>query len=206
MVTARVKYKVFCCQCGKSFHPTYSSAIRAKNNYCSKTCSADARRTFHPFRGGGLAFKVNKNGCHVFQGRKDKDGYGVLRFWSRSVLAHRLSYAMHFGGIPDGKFVLHKCDNPPCINPDHLEAGDQEKNMRDMVSRKRIRCRRGESCGSARLTKSDVLCIRSSQEPPLKLAALFGVTRGHIYSIRNGHSWAYGPWPNLNQGNKDAEK
>jgi len=77
--------------------------------------------------------------CWEWEGSRDKKGYGHLYFQGKNYLAHRFSYALHKGKFHKGFFVLHKCDNPPCVNPQHLYLGKQEDNMRDASNRGRIR-------------------------------------------------------------------
>lgn len=86
---------------------------------------------------------VNKDGpmcerlgskCWLWAGAKSK-GYGHIYIGGRVVLAPRVSYILENGNIPDETFILHGCDNPPCINPDHLEVGSQHKNMQDWQDR-----------------------------------------------------------------------
>jgi hypothetical protein len=78
--------------------------------------------------------KVNKtSGCWIWTAA-NKDGYGR---YSNSGYAHRISWEMHFGKIPAGMFVCHKCDNPPCVNPDHLFLGTNQDNVNDMRAKGR---------------------------------------------------------------------
>ncbi len=87
--------------------------------------------------------------CWVWQGsripgskRAGRQGYGVLAAGSprrASLYAHRVSWEMHHGSIPQGLLVLHRCDNPPCVNPAHLYLGTHAENMADMVARGRQR-------------------------------------------------------------------
>ena len=80
----------------------------------------------------------SKKGCLEFNGTRNKSGYGSIRFNKQSFSAHRLSWIIANGKrIPRGLCVLHKCDNPPCINPLHLELGDQLKNRHDCQIRGR---------------------------------------------------------------------
>lgn len=82
--------------------------------------------------------KVEKteNGCWVFGGKKGV--YGQLRIGKDViVVAHRFSWELHYGEIPDGLFVLHHCDNLPCVRPDHLFLGRQKDNIRDMFMKGR---------------------------------------------------------------------
>lgn len=77
--------------------------------------------------------KSHEHGCWTWTGPTIKKGYGR---WGR-VLAHRFSWSLANGPIPDGKWVLHHCDNPPCVNPAHLYIGTVVENVRDMVARGR---------------------------------------------------------------------
>jgi|1185.fasta_scaffold02358_2 hypothetical protein len=78
------------------------------------------------------------NGCWNWQGTRRRKGYGQISAEGRVVSTHRLAYRLAHGEIPDGMVVRHRCDNPPCINPDHLEVGTHADNSRDMVERGRM--------------------------------------------------------------------
>jgi hypothetical protein len=94
------------------------------------------------------------------------------------------------GDIPKGMFVLHKCDNPQCVNPDHLELGTHSKNIRDAFLRGRM-SQKGERNGCAKLSQRDVAVIRAVY-PKLtmqNLANKFGVTIGNIHAIIHQRSW-----------------
>ena len=82
-------------------------------------------------------------GCWLWTGAKNNNGYGMLRRSGTGnqprVLAHRASWELHRGEIPDGQHVLHHCDNPPCVNPAHLWLGDARANALDMVAKGRAR-------------------------------------------------------------------
>ena len=80
-----------------------------------------------------LVVKTHEHGCWVWQGKRNKGGYG---YWGK-VLAHRHSWMLANGPIPDGMWILHHCDNRPCVNPAHLYPGTVVENVRDMVSRGR---------------------------------------------------------------------
>lgn len=103
--------------------------------------------------------KVDKSGdCWVWTACKCSSGYGNFSVSGRICSSHRVSYELHIGKIPDGLSVLHKCDNPACINPDHLFTGTQKDNMQDCVAKGRFT--RGENVHSSRLTEKDVVEIR----------------------------------------------
>lgn len=98
--------------------------------------------------------KVEKNGpslCWEWRAVKDRYGYGrfCLGVDQRGALAHRTAWFVKYGEIPHGKSVLHKCDNPACVNPEHLYLGTQLENMRDMLQKGRnprsskTHCKRG---------------------------------------------------------------
>lgn len=81
--------------------------------------------------------KVTDSGCHEFIGFKNRHGYGQIGVGSKLKLTHRLAWELAFGLIPDGLWVLHKCDNPPCCNVDHLWLGTQAENVADMIAKGR---------------------------------------------------------------------
>ena len=76
-------------------------------------------------------------GCWGWSGSKDRHGYGQLRIDGRLHNAARISWELHYGAIPDGKYVLHFCDNPECTNPHHLFLGSMQDNSRDMMQKGR---------------------------------------------------------------------
>lgn len=75
--------------------------------------------------------------CLLWTGRKSKDGYGKINRKGKTLSAHRYSWTLVNGPIPEGLFVLHKCDVPTCINPDHLFLGTHQDNMDDMKNKGR---------------------------------------------------------------------
>lgn len=118
----------------------------------------------------------------------------------RRRYAHRISYVLRYGDIPEGAFVLHRCDNALCVNPDHLFLGDQVANMRDCASKGRIgalvhpECLpRGERHGMVKLTAAEVREIRAAAAHTRRdvLAVKYGVHRSTITSIISGKSWAH---------------
>ena len=121
--------------------------------------------------------------CWLFQGARDPEGYGRISYQRRSAKAHRVSWVLHRGEIPDGAMVLHRCDTPACVNPEHLELGTNSENMQQMYDR-------GRGNHSPRtpgkLSMEQVQEIRESPDPVPALAKRFSVTRTTIYNIRSG--------------------
>ena len=79
------------------------------------------------------------SGCWDWKKTKYKNGYGWLKVFGKVVSAHRYSYELHKGHIPDGSEILHSCDNKGCINPDHLRVGSHQENMKEAADRGRMR-------------------------------------------------------------------
>ncbi len=107
--------------------------------------------------------------------------------------AHRLSYQIHAGEIPQGLSVLHSCDNPLCVNPEHLRAGTPLENTRDMISRGRGAVGPGEGNHQAKLTREQVIEIRESyrsgKASQRYLAAKYGMGPSTISLIVRGKRW-----------------
>jgi hypothetical protein len=76
-------------------------------------------------------YEVIKSGCWIWQGGVAQDGYGKVKRFGKTIRAHRLFYEHHIGPVPEGLWVLHKCDTPLCVNPEHLWAGTQLENEQD---------------------------------------------------------------------------
>lgn len=136
---------------------------------------------------------VKENGCWEWTAYKNANGYGCIGVDRKSCLSHRVAYAIFVGDIPNGVCVLHKCDNPGCVNPDHLFLGSRIDNIFDMIGKKRDRHLFGEQHGRSKLTGSDVVKIRKllksgfvSQE---KIAKMFGITQCVISDINLGRIW-----------------
>lgn len=115
--------------------------------------------------------------CWEWIGAKSKKGYGNFWFNGKCKHATYLSYYYWNNVFPDGCHVLHKCDNPSCVNPTHLFLGNNNDNVADKVSKGRCSCLKGSSNPKSKTTEADVLEIR-------KLFAS-GISRKDIYSKYN---------------------
>lgn len=121
-------------------------------------------------------------GCYLWVSCRNAYGYGWTMMGrgsdKKAILAHRKAWILFCGSIPDGMNVLHHCDNPPCVNPDHLYLGTQRENARDMVRRKRW------SSPTQKLTHADVLKIRQDRRLYKIIAAEYGVSYNAISSVK----------------------
>jgi hypothetical protein len=138
------------------------------------------------------------DGCWDWTGFIDNKGYGRVNAWigdrRRSQGAHRVSWFVHFGDIPDGLHVLHNCDNPICTRPDHLRLGTHQENMLDRKRRPRPSPLCGEGNKSAKFTWDLVRRLRAQYKanPHLNKAALaraHGVTPTAMCFMLNGKTW-----------------
>lgn len=128
----------------------------------------------------------NESGCWEWIGNLNAWGYGRLNYKSQHFAAHRYSYEYFHGQIPDNIYVCHKCDNPKCVNPDHLFLGDAKSNMADKV-------RKGRHVGSRKLSADDVKEIRnllySNSATRRELSIRFDVGRTCIDDVFNRKTW-----------------
>lgn len=145
--------------------------------------------------------KVGERGpgeCWEWHGnRTPRLGYGRIGKGHDVYLAHRVSWELHFGPIPAGLHVLHRCDNPPCVNPAHLFLGDQAVNSNDMWAKGRGSGpphRLGEAVNTAKLTEEIVReCRRRAAmgESPVALAREFGVVKSTMQRAVSRRNWAH---------------
>lgn len=121
---------------------------------------------------------MNTN-CVVWTGAVGFGGHGQIRSEKHKLLAtHRVSWEHHNGPIPEGMKLCHRCDNPPCINPDHLFLGTQADNMRDMIAKGRNR--RGETHHNAKVTDDQVRDIIAATGTQREIAKRFKLSQQHI--------------------------
>lgn len=153
---------------------------------------------------------IGSDGCWVWRNRKDHDGYGSVKVHGRIRRAHRFSYETFVGPIPEGMVVCHRCDNPPCVRPDHLFVGTVADNNAD----RNAKCRQsrgprlsmalklanratpvGEAHGRSKLTESQVAEIRelltAGALSQSQIAKRFGVCTQTVNLINVGHNWRH---------------
>lgn len=180
-----------CLQCGTTFRAHSHDVKRGYAKYCSRQCYGLHLRAL-PKRSLESRFwqRVDTSGeCWIWQGGRDTSGYGKLTPDSR---AHRISWELNVGPVPEGLWVLHRCDNPPCVRPDHLFLGTLQDNVADMVSKGRGVA--GVRHPMAKVTPEIVLAIRTRYSAgnvtQHALAREYGLVQSQISHIVRGKQWS----------------
>lgn len=186
-----------CVTCGAAYGRPKEITNRqwANSSFCSQACYfgrapiAPEERFWRHVRKG--------DGCWEWQSARGGNGYGSFGLTrERMTPAHRFSWELHYGPIPDGLFVCHHCDNRLCVRPDHLFLGTHGDNMADMVRKGRHRNKPmvGVANPKAKLTEDDVRAIRTRRaagETCRVLAAEFGVSTPLISYIVKRKQWTH---------------
>lgn len=154
--------------------------------------------------------------CHIWRGRIREFGYGMFDFSNMSRRAHRVSWVIHNGEIPNDLHVLHRCDNPPCCNPRHLWLGTDADNVNDRIAKGRTSAdhsnrergnyhhsrrrpeglARGVINGQAKLKEHEVYEIRRlsiNGRSHTTISRMFGVCRSNVRLIVNRLTWRHLP-------------
>lgn len=126
---------------------------------------------------------IASSGCWEWQAATH-DGYGMFGMSRVQMIgAHRASWILHHGFIPKGKHVLHKCDNKPCVNPDHLELGTHRKNMKDAWKRGLV------VMAPKKLTQERADQIREEAGKLREIALRNNISESMVSLIKNGKAW-----------------
>jgi hypothetical protein len=137
---------------------------------------------------------VSKDGCYLTDLHLDDDGYPQIRINGKTKRLSRVMYELNYGQIPEGKLICHRCDNPACVNPNHLFLGTHQENMNDMKSKKRQAFQKGSQNGQAKLNEEKVLEIKqllAEKKTNKEIAEKFGVSQHHISGIKIGRCWSH---------------
>lgn len=185
-----------CQQCHEPFQAFDAEIRRGKGRFCSRKCSSVFIASPAQFVERFWA-KVDTSGdCWIWKAGVSKYGYGAVgkRRWSST--AHRVAYEIANGEIPKGMLVRHKCDNPPCVNPAHLELGTHADNTHDMVVRGRTNNQRGEKAHGAKLTNAQAQEMRAryrTQSGPSQatLAAEYGVSSHCVFRVLHNRTYKH---------------
>jgi len=198
---SQIRIEIVCEYCGRAFIRRLDNYRRNKRlgrkQYCSNHCASKANPTKERDPVTRFWAKVKKTDtCWVWTAGTSYYGYGSFHYMGKQVSASRFSYILHYGDIPDGMDVLHKCDNPPCARPDHLFLGTNLDNTQDMMAKGRWRGggQRGERNGSAKLTSADVIAIHARLAKGDKnkdIAKDLFVASSTISEIKTGKYWSH---------------
>ena len=131
------------------------------------------------------------SGCWLWNAALGSNGYGLISDGGKLYRAHRASWVIHRGLIPNELWVLHRCDVKACVNPDHLFIGSAQDNVDDMVTKGRQKILRGEANGGSKLIARQVVDIRTATGFYHEIAARFGVHQSQVTRIKNGHTWGH---------------
>ncbi len=195
-----------CLQCGSLFGRDSCKRVSDFNEkvFCSHPCAKkySSGANHHLYKSPEEKIKSNikvdeQTGCWVWQGwwrsKRGKGFYGGVKINGISLFAHRISYEIYKGKIPDGMLCCHKCDNTKCVNPEHLFLGTQDDNMKDMANK--FRGTNGEKGHRAKLTKNKVVEIRFAANMGnmlhKEIAKVFGVSTSTITRIVNKKDWKH---------------
>lgn len=200
-----------CLQCKKEFKWRRSVGIYPK--YCSRVCM----RSNIKFWSGKNSFRwataspqeqierlkeifekhvLRDNKCWNWKGKLHKSGYALMIYGKdhKQIGAHRVSWIIHFGEIPEGLYVCHKCDNKKCTNPEHLFLGTPKENTQDMLKKDRKNTPIGEKVFSSKLTSKQVIKIKkmlSLGVTMTKLALKYNVSLSAISDIKKEKTWKH---------------
>lgn len=165
--------------------------MKADPNYVNPS-GKNAKKT------AGFVFQASStltpSGCMEWNKKIFPNGYGCFPFKGKYLLAHRVAYEWKHGvALTKSDIICHTCDNPPCVNPDHLVCADHSYNARDMIAKGRDNYASGECAGNSKLTEDGVLEIRRLRyEENMQckdIAKLFNVSAKQISIVSRGVQW-----------------
>lgn len=184
-----------CSHCGATVTRRKAEIQSHKRNFCSRKCRAIANILPLSERLKLHTGPQQPSGCIHWTG-KTKKGYGMIECLGKKVLlAHRVAFEVANGSFDRSLCVLHKCDNPTCINPEHLFLGTQQDNVDDMISKGRKNSARGSKHGKAKLTEHDVCVLRTGYErgdiSVPDFAAKHGLLEDSVLDIIRRKTWRH---------------
>lgn len=141
---------------------------------------------------------IAAGGCAEWTGATYPSGYGDFYHEGRNHPAQRIAWEMVHGPINDPSlYVLHRCDNRRCVEPDHLFLGRHQDNMDDMLSKGRKAILTGADHPSARLTPEQVAAIRADSRSQRAIAKDYGISKTQVGNIKRGKQWQPRQWPEV---------
>ena len=179
-----------CERCGTNFvrNSQYSQKQWDKARYCGRECATRKFAKQNPMDGFFSHVSIDRiTHCWNWIGARDETGYGFVR----GERAHRHMWRNGVGDIPDGMWVLHRCDNRSCVNPAHLFLGTRQDNIDDMWMKGRANPRLGELGCNAKLTEAEALAIRDDPRLQEDIAREYGIAQTTVSSIKLKKSWKH---------------
>jgi len=172
----RIYPKSYCIGCNKPLSVWYAKRCYTCRGILKKELAPPEKRFWNQV-------KKTEN-CWEWTGATSRAGYGQFHANGKTIYAHRFSYKLHHGAIQDGKFVCHRCDNPPCTNPEHLFSGSSAENVLDASVKGRMK---------RKLTADDVRWIRANYKRGLggDFARKYGTTKTAITLIVKRINWKH---------------
>lgn len=173
------------------------SLAEARERAAKQEAWPGALRVLAGERRFATSYVATETGCWEWTGHRNVDGYGLVTLNKRQILAHRVSWLLYRGPVPDGLFVCHHCDNPPCVNPAHLFVGTAADNSADMVRKGRSprpKVPRGGNNPACRLSEDDIHTARrlfGEGVSQTDIAKRLGVSQAHVSKIVNRTAWAH---------------
>ncbi|WP_405470627.1 HNH endonuclease signature motif containing protein [Morganella morganii] len=165
--------KCNCEYCGTSFMKLKAEIKRTGRNLCSRQCSGKLKAEISKKNFLNRYKKVGE--CWEWTGTIGSYGYGMVGVNGKRIPAHRYMYEIAKGEIPKGAVIMHSCDNPACINPDHLSVGTHTDNMRDMVNKGRH---------NHKVPRSEYSKIATSCKSNKELAEKYNVSERNVRRIK----------------------
>lgn len=183
------KTTYFCSTCGTAFLKL-ASQMRAGKSFCNRDCK---HKYENPLADRFWAKVSKTDNCWFWVGQISNTGYGRIDGREKPLAAHRISWELHYGLIPENCHVLHRCDNKKCVNPEHLFLGDQRDNNNDKMSKERQG--RGVMMPQAKLTDNIVRRLRkryfNGGVTQQQLADEVGICIGRMNWVLRNKAWRH---------------
>jgi hypothetical protein len=211
VVKEKIKNRMWACVCDCGETLFVSTNQLGRIVHCQKRNRLNDKE-YHEITIKRFLHKVdNKNACWTWKGNVSKHGYGVSSYRSKSTLAHRLSWILFRGNLPKDLDVCHHCDNPKCVNPEHLFLGTAKDNVMDCFNKKR-KSHKGENHPRAKIKEQDVkeiFQLRKNGWTHQKLADRFKLTQSAVSNILHRRLWKHIDvgeiWQDLANGSSEAQ-
>jgi hypothetical protein len=180
-----------CENCGSEYlRPAgYSARQWVLRRFCNHKCQAEFQREDVSVRFERFFRRGEPNECWEWSGGRHGKGYG--QFGNPTTKAHRVAWELYRGPVPDGLHVLHSCDNPPCVNPNHLFLGTNLDNVNDKVAKGRAKSLRGEASPSAQISEVIARKIRADPRTQGVIAAEYGLAQTTVSAIKRRIIWGW---------------